>query len=565
MVHHVPPQRHARHSLGSAERPTLAPHATLPRNMKTLSQLQKQHRSIDGVTIALNSSQQSCGVAHDAGLTIAGLTFAGLTFAGLTIRFTTFAVLLLCERPELIVRVEHRNQQLRQVAKVLNRESTTVEPLDEVVETLHGFIHREARISIILDHPGFAQLAARYVGLEVQPAVRFVGLEAQLAVRFVGLEVREHEGVEAEHAVDHLVLVGAVGVVALEDEDRLLEPVGGLVLGRVVDRDQLVVFVEVHVLHARLAHVAPLLEAAPATALVGGLVDRLPRVLVDRVGRDDDKVLRERREDAERVDGSEAHVHVRLRDREVVEEDVEVVDVEALHLAERVARGDHLVVLELVGVGIVPREPLVREEDDGLVADEFDEVVIVVDRLQIALLACVARRLHRHSRLDRRLDALATRGLVLALALDSCLHELDEAPEADHEKHSEEGAKHGEDDRGGRRVGYSDDPLLAVGALVAVVTDALAALVAVARHLVARVPADAQRPVGHRELDVGLGCELEHEHRGGELAVGVEGDVGVELRELEGAKLRGDGGGRGGPREFDGLAEGGAHAELSGP
>eukprot|EP00966_Prymnesium_polylepis_P257797 5955477-Prymnesium_polylepis.1 len=116
----------------------------------------------------------------------------------------------------------------------------------------------------------------------------------------------------------------------------------------------------------------------PSTALVCRLVADEARVLVLSRRGDDDEVLRKRREHTKRVDGVDAGRDVLLRDRGVVQEDVQALLGVAVLLAERLERADHVVELEQVGVRVAPREPLVADERDGVLGDESDELVVVV-------------------------------------------------------------------------------------------------------------------------------------------------------------------------------------------
>mmetsp|Transcript_44332 Transcript_44332/g.117148 ORF Transcript_44332/g.117148 Transcript_44332/m.117148 type:complete len:338 (-) Transcript_44332:815-1828(-) len=318
----------------------------------------------------------------------------------------------------------------------------------------------------MLKQPSQSLRQSSEVPLREDAGLMFVEQLEQLARHpFLGLE--DH-GVEAQDGINDLLLVVRVGVVALEDHDGIVLPLRILAKRLVLASLHVV---EVHLVHSPHAHVAPLLEAAPSTALVCRLVADEARVLVLSRRGDDDEVLRKRREHTKRVDGVDAGRDVLLRDRGVVQEDVQALLGVAVLLAERLERADHVVELEQVGVRVAPREPLVADERDGVLGDESDELVVVVHVHEETLFARVlvggdlAHGLealevdHVQGRLDRprRIDCpAATRNLLcleLRLGPNRGLEEDGCAPASKHADDTHNGAQDDHDrDQHGRRV-----------------------------------------------------------------------------------------------------------------
>mmetsp|Transcript_40733 Transcript_40733/g.118854 ORF Transcript_40733/g.118854 Transcript_40733/m.118854 type:complete len:396 (-) Transcript_40733:1176-2363(-) len=236
--------------------------------------------------------------------------------------------------------------------------------------------------------------AVEVFGREDTRVVRLQQLEQILGDALLGLQ---HHPVQTENDIDHLLLVVRVGVVALEDHDGIVLPLRILAKRLVLASLHVV---EVHLVHSPHAHVAPLLEAAPSTALVCRLVADEARVLVLSRRGDDDEVLRKRREHTKRVDGVDAGRDVLLRDRGVVQEDVQALLGVAVLLAERLERADHVVELEQVGVRVAPREPLVADERNRVLLDEDNEVLVVVHVHQHAFPTCIFVRRDLAQRLE---------------------------------------------------------------------------------------------------------------------------------------------------------------------
>mmetsp|Transcript_44333 Transcript_44333/g.117157 ORF Transcript_44333/g.117157 Transcript_44333/m.117157 type:complete len:326 (-) Transcript_44333:863-1840(-) len=247
----------------------------------------------------------------------------------------------------------------------------------------------------MLKQPSQSLRQSSEVPLREDAGLMFVEQLEQLARHpFLGLE--DH-GVEAQDGINDLLLVVRVGVVALKHHDGVKLPVGICAQGLVLSRLHVV---EEHLLHPPHAHVPPLLEAAPPAARVGLLVAEEPGALVFGRRRDDQEMLRERREDAERVDRVDASRDVLLGDRRVVQEHVQVLLGVAILLAQVLERRDHVVVLQQVGVRMRPREPLVADERNRVLLDEDNEVLVVVHVHQHAFPTCIFVRRDLAQRLE---------------------------------------------------------------------------------------------------------------------------------------------------------------------
>mmetsp|Transcript_3563 Transcript_3563/g.7609 ORF Transcript_3563/g.7609 Transcript_3563/m.7609 type:complete len:501 (-) Transcript_3563:1577-3079(-) len=325
-----------------------------------------------------------------------------------------------------------------------------------------------------VEHISLKDLEQRPEVLHGEDALSVLLHEGDDLLSLCRVSVEQREAPQADDCIDQVDTVAVARKFAVVHVHRALEP---LVDAR--ELHQLGPVKDEHVADAAGDEARPLLEPTPAAPAVRDRVAHGPLVAVQRRRRNHHEEACGRRVECDGVDRHPLLHRVLLRDREVVNPNVDLVWVEPMHAAEAMhCRADGLVV-NVLRIRLAGAEPLVADEDGVVLRCEGSDARCIVEVFEHAVLAHFLVRLqpaqsgkvgeldvaHREANLHHVLHRLAhAHQLALLLALGGLggAHEGGEHPgEDDAERGEEEQPQRGRErhDQRGRVAALSGHAL----------------------------------------------------------------------------------------------------------